>query len=115
MQKTNKRKYKTPKGKLFYNKFVKDFDPYNPSEQLLSELRGWRTPKSGYISPAKRDISLGTMDFETSEYIAYTARMGSEDIRTLAKLRYFILLAMDEDITKSEVEELMEDDELGVK
>ena len=109
------KKHKTPRGRLVYNRFVKDFDPYNPKKELLDELKEWRTPKSGYISPAKRDIRLNDMDFETAEYIGYTARMGREDIRILARLRYFILLAMDEDVTPIEVKEMLYDEELGLK
>ena len=109
------KKIKTPKGRIFYNRYVKDFDPYNPKESLLKELREWKTPSSGYISPARRGIIMSQMDAETASYIGYEARMGLEEIRILAKIRYFILLASDEDVTKDEVIEMLYDKDLGLK
>jgi len=106
---------KTPKGKLFYKRYVENFDPYNPSEVLVEKLNKEVVPNSSYITKNMRGISFNELTIDGASYIGYEAKMGTEDKRLLAKLKYFIELAKDETIEKEEIEELLFDKEVGLK
>jgi len=109
-----KKFYKTPKGKLFYLKYIKDFNPYNPSDKLLNVLDTRTVSKSSYITPDLRGKKFSEITIENAEYIAYKAKMGTEDSRILAELKYFIELTKDDELTKDEVMSLLIDDEVGL-
>jgi len=109
-----KKKYKSPNGRVYYRRYVPTFNPYNPSEQLVSELKEHHLPNSNYIKKTARGMSMNDMDLDTAYFIAYEARMGREEIRLLATLKYFILNAQEEILTKEEMkhELCLEDDSI---
>lgn len=107
--------YKTPKAKLFYKRYVEDFNPYEPKKELLEILESKRVSSSGYIKPALRGKKFSEITIEDASYIGYEAKMGTDDSRLLAKLKYYIELTKDESITKDDIEELLYDKDVGLK
>lgn len=109
-----KNNYPTPKSKLFYNRYVKNFNPYNPSDNLLGVLNESRLPKSGYLNKETRGLLISEIDIEQASYIGYSCEKISEEFRLLGKIKYFIEMAKDNTITKVEMQELLSDKEVGL-
>jgi hypothetical protein len=106
--------YKTPKGKLFYNRWIKNFNPYNPESGLIDILTKTLVSSSSYIKPSMRKKKFIDLNLEEASYIGYEAKMGTDDSRLLAKIKYFIELTKDETVSKNDVEEMLSDEEVGL-
>lgn len=111
------KKRRNPRSKKIYREFIVDdkFDPFNPSDKLEEELHGWKLPSSRYIAKEFRGKSIGSLNVEVASYIAFEAVMGSPEIRLLAGIRYYILFAQDEDVSKQEVyDEIIDLSDFGI-
>ena len=107
------RKYKTARGIMFYNSYIVDFNPYEPKKELIELLENTVTPSSGGVTSSKRGLKISEIDIELAEYMFYELKMKSEKLKTIAGLRYFILMALDTPI-KEDLYFLMEDEEAGI-
>ena len=106
--------YPTPKSKLFYNRYVKNFNPYTPSDDLLGVLNESRLPKASYLNVETRGLVISEMSIEQASYIGYGCKGIPEEFRLLGKIKYFIEMAKDNSITKAEMQELLSDKEVGL-
>ena len=109
-------KAKNPKSKILFRKWIIEdkFDPYNPSQKLLQELDEWTTPSSDYIKKDCRGLRIGQLTEEVASYVAFEAYMGRPEIRLMAAIRYFILMAKDVDYTRQEIYDAITERDMGI-
>jgi len=99
-----KRKH-SPKSRSLYRKYIfkGKFNPYNPTNELLNELREWVTPSIRHIQERDRGLRLSTISMELLEYLAFDCVGISAHIQLLSAIQYYIKFAEDEDVTKEDV------------
>ncbi len=104
-------KMSTPRGRIFKAKYLSEYNPYNPSVTLLEEFENTFLPKSGYLNKNTRGKPLSELTLDQLEWVAFELENGSEKLRFLAKLDFYIRLVQDgieQSIMESEMETVFE-------
>lgn len=84
---------KLPKiNEILKRKYLKEFDPREPTDELLDAIKNTRSPKHASLSKGLRDVSLSELPMDTLEYIAYELNFRTTITKFYAKLQYYILM-----------------------
>lgn len=106
------KKTNSPRVKLMRKRLTKDFNPFNPTDELVAEVRKITLPKSNYIGTAMRGKTFKELTLEQLEYYAFDLKQGDEKNKFVAKLYYFYRLTkvMDEEgLTREDIMEMVDD------
>ena len=77
---------------ILLKKYTKDFDPRQPSVELLDAIRNTKSPKHASLTAGTRDKSLSELPMDTIEYIAYELNFRTTITKLYAKFQYYIML-----------------------
>ena len=78
--------------RMFERKLRKDFNPTDPSVELLKSINEERLSKSRWFNPDTKGKLLTELSIDQLEYIAFKLENGSHRLHILAELYYFIRL-----------------------
>ena len=82
----------SPRVKLFQVKYVDNFNPKEPSEDLIDLFKETTLPKSSYLNKGTRGKLVSELTLDQAEFIAFDLENGSDKMKDLVRLFFFCKL-----------------------
>ena len=104
---------RSPRTKLFIKKYIEEFNPKNPSIEVMELFNNTKLPSSSYLNTSTRGKNINELSLDQLEYVAYNLKNGSEKMKLICRLRFLCKLYNDreeEGITEKEFDSIMEDE-----
>ncbi len=98
---------RTSPSQILWKRYLKELDPYNPTNQQLERFGSVKSPKKSFLGSTNRDVPLDTLETSLLERIAFDSMNEVPKIRYAAEALWAIRIVQ-EDYSELSVEEVSE-------
>ena len=93
---------------IYRKKYIKNFNPENPSDEILDVLSKEKTNGTSRLNPATRNKYLTEFNIDQLEFLAFKYDNASDRLKLLAQLQFFIKLNQELETVHLNIDDLKE-------